>query len=62
MRQERSGIVLGTYEKECKPWQPEETPWDFGQELLPPDLDRIADHLEIGYRHFPGWPRQASSG
>jgi dimethylglycine dehydrogenase len=53
MRQERSGIVLGTYEKECKPWQPKQTPWDFGQELLPPDLDRIADHLEIGYRHFP---------
>ena len=20
---------------------------------MPPDLDRIADHLEIGYRHFP---------
>ncbi len=30
MRQERSGIVLGTYEKACKPWQPKQTPWDFG--------------------------------
>jgi len=41
MRQERSGIVLGTYEQDCRPWQPTQTPWDFGQELLAPDLDRI---------------------
>ena len=53
MRQERSGLVLGTYEKACVPWQPRTTPWDFGAELLPPDLDRIAPSLEIGYRHFP---------
>ena len=30
------------------------TPWDFGTELLPPDLDRIAPSLEVGFRHFPG--------
>ncbi len=53
MRQERSGIVLGTYERACVPWQPKTTPWSFGSELLPPDLDRIAPNLEIGYRHFP---------
>jgi dimethylglycine dehydrogenase len=53
MRQERSGIVLGTYERACVPWQPRTTPWTFGSELLPPDLDRIAPNLEIGYRHFP---------
>ncbi len=53
MRQERSGLVLGTYEKACVPWQPRTTPWEFGAELLPPDLDRIAPSLEIGYRHFP---------
>jgi dimethylglycine dehydrogenase len=53
MRQERSGIVLGTYEKDCRPWQPRQTPWDFGTELLPPDLDRIAPSLELGYKHFP---------
>ena len=53
MRQERNGIVLGTYEKACVPWQPRQTPWDFGTELLPPDLDRILPSLEIGYRHFP---------
>src|SRR5205814_348362 len=29
MRQERSGMLLGTYEKACVPWQPRQTPWDF---------------------------------
>ena len=53
MRQERSGLVLGTYEQDCKPWQPKQTPWEFGRELLQPDLDRIAPNLELGYKHFP---------
>ncbi len=53
MRQERNGMVLGTYERACVPWQPRQTPWDFGSELLPPDLDRILPSLEVGYRHFP---------
>jgi dimethylglycine dehydrogenase len=59
MRQERNGMVLGTYEKACVPWQPKSTPWDFGAELLPPDLDRIAPSLEIGFKHFPA---MASAG
>jgi dimethylglycine dehydrogenase len=45
--------VLGTYEKACVPWQPKVTPWDFGTELLTPDLDRIAPSLELGFKHFP---------
>ena len=53
MRQERSGLVLGTYEKNCVPWQPKTTPWEFGRELFQPDLDRIAHNLELGYKHFP---------
>jgi dimethylglycine dehydrogenase len=53
-RQERNGILLGTYEKACKPWSPVTTPWDFGHELLQPDIDRIAPSLEIGFKHFPG--------
>ncbi len=52
-RQERGGLLLGTYEKDCRPWSPLETPWEFGHELLAPDLDRIAPSLEIGFRHFP---------
>ncbi len=53
MRQEHNGMVLGTYEKACVPWQPKTTPWDFGTELLAPDLDRIAPSLEMGFAHFP---------
>jgi dimethylglycine dehydrogenase len=52
-RQERGGMLLGTYERAATPWSPRETPWDFGQNLLEPDLDRIAPSLEIGFRHFP---------
>ncbi|MTH96723.1 FAD-dependent oxidoreductase [Roseibium sp. RKSG952] len=52
-RQEGKGILLGTYEQACKPWSPKETPWDFGHELLAPDIDRIARELEIGFSHFP---------
>lgn len=52
-RQEGQGILLGTYEKACKPWSPVTTPWDFGHELLQPDIDRLAPSLEVGFRHFP---------
>ncbi len=53
MRQERGGLVMGTYEKHGVPWSPRQTPWDFGHELLPPDLDRIADNLAVAFDHFP---------
>ena len=52
-RQERNGILLGTYERACKPWSEKETPWSFGHELLQPDIDRISPSLEVGFRHFP---------
>jgi len=48
-------LLLGTYEKACRPWSPVNTPWDFGHELLEPDLDRIAPSLEIGFKHFPAF-------
>ncbi|HEU0221917.1 MAG TPA: FAD-dependent oxidoreductase, partial [Paracoccaceae bacterium] len=57
MRQERGGMLMGTYEKACRPWSPKVTPWDFGHELLAPDLDRIAPSLEVGFRHFPAFER-----
>ena len=52
-RQERGGVLLGTYERAGVPWSEKETPWDFGQNLLPNDLDRIAPSLEVGFDHFP---------
>ena len=53
LRQERRGVLLGTYEHNGVPWSPKTTPWNFTAELLPSDLDRIADNLEVGFRHFP---------
>ena len=53
MRQERGGMLLGTYERAGVPWSARSTPWDFGQDLLPNDLDRIAPSLEVGFQHFP---------
>ncbi|MGF0540324.1 GcvT family protein [Agrobacterium sp. ES01] len=55
IRQERNGMLMGTYEKDCRPWSPIETPWDFGHELLAEDLERITSELEVGFRHFPAF-------
>ena len=57
MRQEGRGMLIGTYEKGGVPWSERETPWDFANELLAPDLDRIAESLEVGFRHFPALER-----
>lgn len=42
-RQEHEGLLLGTYETNCKPWAVAGTPLDFGHELLPNDLERVGD-------------------
>jgi dimethylglycine dehydrogenase len=48
-------MLMGTYEKAAKPWSEFSTPWNFGHELLEPDIDRIAPSLEVGFRHFPAF-------
>ena len=53
MRQEQGGLLLGTYEPDGRPWSPEETPWEFGMQLLDPNLDYISDSLQRGFDHFP---------
>jgi dimethylglycine dehydrogenase len=53
IRQERGGMLMGTYERAGVPWSEVTTPWDFGQDLLPNDLERIAPSLEVGFAHFP---------
>lgn len=57
LRQERGGMLMGTYEKAGKVWSEQTTPWNFGHELLEPDLDRIAPSLEVGFRHFPAFQK-----
>lgn len=53
LREERGGVLIGTYERAGVPWSPLETPWDFTQSLLPNDLERIAPSLEVAFQHFP---------
>jgi dimethylglycine dehydrogenase len=57
IRQERGGMLMGTYERAGVPWSEVTTPWDFGQDLLPNDLERIAPSLEVGFAHFPALER-----
>ena len=53
MREEGNSLLLGTYERNGVPWAPRSTDWNFGARLLPPDLERIGENLEVGFRHFP---------
>ena len=52
-RQERNGMLLGTYEPHATPWSVDGTPVDFGHELLQPQLDNIAERLELGFERIP---------
>ncbi|MBX6323778.1 MAG: FAD-dependent oxidoreductase, partial [Rhodospirillaceae bacterium] len=53
LRQEGRSILLGVYEHDCRPWAVDGTPWDFGHELIAPDLDRLLDKLTLGFRRYP---------
>ena len=53
LREERGAMLIGTYERAGVPWSPMQTPWDFGQNLLPNDLERIAPSLDVAFEHFP---------
>src|SRR3546814_17563641 len=53
MRQEGQGLLLGAYERDGKPWAVDGTPLDFGQELLAPDIDRIAANYAAAAEQIP---------
>ena len=53
LRQEGRGLCIGFYEQPCEPWAVGGTPWDFGHELLPDNLDKITDSVEFAYKRFP---------
>jgi len=52
-RQEGKGMLLGTYEPVATPWSVSGTPQHFGHELLEPQLDHIAERLELGFERIP---------
>jgi dimethylglycine dehydrogenase len=56
-RQEGKGLLLGTYESNCVPWSLKGTPLDFGHELLQPDIDRVAERVEIAFERMPALGR-----
>ena len=53
LRQEGEGVLLGVYELQPRHWHIEGAPWDYGADLLPPDIDRISPELEIGLARYP---------
>ena len=53
LRQEDRGLCIGFYEQACRPWAVDGTPWDFGHELLPDNLDKISDSIAFAYQRFP---------
>ncbi len=57
LQQERGGVLLGIYEQNPKHWNINGAPWDYGQELIPEELDRITDELSIGLARFPALER-----
>jgi dimethylglycine dehydrogenase len=57
VRQERGGVLIGTYEPHGVVWSPVKTPDDFSMQLLPEDFERLAPSFEVGFEHFPALGR-----
>ncbi len=53
LRQERDGYIVGPYEKAAQTWAVDGVPPEFGMELLPPELDRVADIIEKAMARVP---------
>jgi dimethylglycine dehydrogenase len=53
MRQERTGVLVGIYEVDHRHWSMDGAPWNYGIELLQPDVDRISDELAMAMRRYP---------
>ncbi|MDE0309755.1 MAG: FAD-dependent oxidoreductase [Acidiferrobacterales bacterium] len=53
LRQERNGLLMGVYELNPKIWNLEGAPWDYGMELIPEEIDRIAPQLSKGFARYP---------
>lgn len=53
LRPEGQGMLVGPYEHGGKPWGVDGIPPEFGQELLPNDLERIAPHVQMAMERVP---------
>ena len=57
IRQDGKSPLIGIYEREPKFRGADGIPPDFVQELLPPDLDRLEEHLELAKANVPALGR-----
>ncbi len=53
MRQELHGVLVGIYELDYRHWHMDGAPWDYGLELIPPDVDRISDEIAMAMTRYP---------
>lgn len=53
VRQERDGLILGPYEKDAQVWSVDGVPPEFGADLMPADLDRVAPIIEAAMTRIP---------
>ncbi|MFV1961332.1 MAG: FAD-dependent oxidoreductase [Acidimicrobiia bacterium] len=53
MRPELNGMLVGIYELDHKHWNMDGAPWDYGLELIPPDVDRISREVAIAVSRYP---------
>ncbi|MEX1038937.1 MAG: FAD-dependent oxidoreductase [Acidimicrobiia bacterium] len=61
MRQELDGVLVGIYEVDHRHWNMDGAPWDYGIELLQPDIDRISDELALAMHRYPPLERTGIS-
>ena len=52
-RQEKTGLLIGFYEQDCKTWGMDGIDPNFTMDLCPDDLDRITDVLEGAFARMP---------
>ncbi len=57
IRQEGSGLLCGVYDQHPEFWGVDGIPPGFGEELLPPDLDRLMPELERVIHRLPAFGR-----
>ena len=61
MRQELGGLLVGIYEINYRHWNMDGAPWDYGIELIPPDVDRISDEVGMAMTRYPVLEKTAIS-
>jgi dimethylglycine dehydrogenase len=57
LQRERNGVLLGVYETNPKHWLTDGPDWNYGMELIPEEVERIAPELSIGFERFPALQR-----